>query len=791
MFKSHFKSAWRNLKTNKFYSIINIAGLAVGLATGIILLLWVQDEMSYNKFNKDYQDIYQLSAHFPANGHEVTWSSVPGPLAVFAQSIPQVKSIVRIYESWNQVLANEDRSKVFDGFHIAAIDSSFLAIFDFKLEKGNAFQLFPDINAIILTQATAKKFFGNNNAMGKTIIYDGARFTVSGILRDFPKNSSLRYDALFPMSYYAQRFAANGGNAGWKTIDEDLGNYSFNTFVKLLPGVDPSKIGSMLSALYKKARNGKSETQFRLQNLADIHLVGADGNDAALRMVQLFMLVAILLLIIASINYINLSTARSMIRYKEVGIRKIIGANKKQLFLQFITETFLLFCVAIVLAVLFMTLFMPLYNSISGKEFHFSTIKRDAWEVIGWAVVGTLVAAGIYPALLLSSFRPIQALQGKVAGIGTAFFRKMLVVFQFIVSVILIVSTLVISQQMRYVRNKNIGYDKNYVFRVPLTPKVVNHIDAVKNELSKQQGIVSVSTSNIYDMSALGNATGDINWPGKPANSNMVIGQAVMDKDFIPTMKMQFIAGKNFSGTPADSAHYIVNEAMIKAMGLQPPYIGQSISFHNNKGTIIGVLKDFNFKSLKKKITPLLFYSWDWKGNMLYVRTTARGAQHAIAAVKDQYKRYAGDIPFSYDFIDKQFEAKYKSDQRAGTLFNFFAGIAIFISCLGLLGLATFTAQRRTKEIGIRKVLGASVVNIIKLISIDFLKLVFLAIIIAIPLSWLAMNNWLQNFAYRTNISGWTFVVAGLLAISIALLTVSWQAVRVARANPVEALRRE
>ena len=410
---------------------------------------------------------------------------------------------------------------------------------------------------------------------------------------------------------------------------------------------------------------------------------------------------------------------------------------------------------------------------------------------ISIAIGGTLIASSIYPAVLLTSFNPIQAIKGKVSvGIGTVLFRKVLVVFQFAISVILIVSTLVISHQMQFIRNKNLGYDKSYVFSVPLTNEVSQKADAVKNELSRQSGILNVSVSNIYNVSNIGNSTSDIKWPGNPANYSMNITQANIDKDFVPTMKMQFIEGGNFTGVPADSTHYILNEKAVKLMDMKPPYVGKEISFHNNKGTIIGVLKDFNFKSLKEEITPLIFYSYGTK-NILYVRTTAKDAQQAIAATETQYKKYAGDIPFSYNFVDKQFDQLYQSDQRTGTLFNLFAGIAIFISCLGLFGLATYTAQVRTKEIGVRKVLGASVPNIIRLISADFLKLIFIAIIIAIPVAWYGMNKWLEDFAYKANISWWIFLIAACIAIFIALITVSFQAVKAALENPVESLRSE
>ena len=343
---------------------------------------------------------------------------------------------------------------------------------------------------------------------------------------------------------------------------------------------------------------------------------------------------------------------------------------------------------------------------------------------------------------------------------------------------------------MHYIKSKDVGYDKSYVFSVPLTREVVDHLDAAKTELKKQPGISNVSTSDAYDFSNVSSSTSDIEWAGKPANSNMHITQVSAGKDFIPTMKIKFLEGNDFSGMPADSAHYILNETAVKQMGLKAPYVGQEISFHNWKGTIRGVVKDFNYQSLKQKISPLLFYS-RWKGNVLYIRTSANNVQQAIAVAEKQYKKYAGNIPFRYNFLDKSFEAQYKSDQRAGTLFNAFAGIAIFISCLGLFGLATYTAQVKTKEIGIRKVLGASVAGIVKLISKDFLKLVIIAIIIATPISWWAMNKWLQGFEYRVNISWWIFISAGIIATCIALFTISYQAIKAAIANPVKSLRTE
>lgn len=792
MFKNYFKTAWRSLLRNKFYSAINISGLAAGLATGIMLLLWVQNELSYDKFNKGYQSIYKLSSHFNDNGEKQVWNGVPGPLAVFAKTIPEVQAVVRTQNEFDQVLSNKDRTKIFDGNKVAVVDSGFFELFSFKLLEGNEKALFPNDNSVVLSQSTAQKLFGNEDAIGKTIGFNKSNFTVTGVLEDFPENSSLRYDAIFPMAFYAQQFTAWGGNGDWKTIDEDMGDFSFTTFVKLQSGANSVKTGQLFSSAYKKAKNGDSNASFQLQNLGDTHLISADGNTSSLRMVKIFMLVVILLLAIASINYVNLSTARSLIRAKEVSIRKIIGAKKQQLFFQFTVETILLFCFATMLAIILIFLLMPLYNDISGKTLSFNLTDINVWKVVGLAVIGTLVASSIYPAFLLSSFKPIESLKGKISTrVGIASFRKGLVVFQFSISVILLVCTIIMSNQMNFIKNKDLGYDKSYVFSVPLTQEVMDHLDAVKSELQKQQGILNVSASDVYSLANLSSSTGDIDWETKPANSNMMITQISTDKDFIPTMKMIFVEGGNFTGTPIDSSSYILNQTAVKKMGLKQPYVGQQISFHNNKGTIIGVVQDFNFQSLKEKISPLIFYTFQHYRNILYLSTTAGKAQQAIAAVEKQYKKYAGDIPFSYNFLDKSFEAQYKSDQRSGILFKVFAGIAIFISCLGLFGLATYTAQVKTKEIGIRKVLGASVGGIVKLISKDFLKLVIIAIIIAIPIAWWAMNTWLEDFAYRINITWWVFVIAGVVALLIALLTVSFQAIKAAVANPVKSLRSE
>ena len=797
MIKTYFKIAWRNLKANKFYSIVNISGLAVGLATGIMLLLWVLNEFSYNKFNQKWKNIYQINSHITLETKSLAWQGVPGPLSIMAKKNPNVISVLRLVSDnenpklSNKVLANIDLTKTFDNNNVVYADSNFLSFFDYKLLKGNRDAFLPNANSVALTQSTANKLFGTDDAIGKIVRFDKNSFTVTAVLQDFPHNSSLQYDAIFPVDYYAQQFTANGGNHGWKTIDEDINDYSFRTFLLINSNTNTSRIEKKLTYLFNATRNGQAATTFQLQNLGDLHLTGIDGDDSALQMVRIMALVAISILIIAIINYVNLCTARSLIRVKEISIKKIIGAKKGQLFLQFITETVLTFVFAIFIAIVLITLLKPLYDRITGEQLIFSLSNFSMLEILFSALVGTILISSVYPAMLLSSFKPLGAVREKsFLGIKTSSFRKSLVVLQFAISFILLVGTIVMGKQMAYMRNKDLGYDKNYVFTVSFPGESMKSADAIENELLLQKGILNVSFSSAKDITNLTEVSGDIVWDGKEDSVPFILWRVQADKNFIPTMKYHFIAGTNFTGTPSDDNKYILNETAVKAMGLKSPYLGTKIGYGNADGEIIGVLKDFNFKSLKDPVAPLVIRTSGFK-NILYVRTTGAGAQAAIKAVELQYKKYATSTPFSYDFLDKTFESHYQSEQRTGTLFTTFAAIAIFISCLGLFGLATYTAQVKTKEIGIRKVLGASVGSVVQLISKDFLKLITIATVIATPLAYWAMNKWLQDFAYRINMSWRMFGLAVALIMLIALITISLQSIKAAIANPVNSLRTE
>lgn len=788
MFRNYFTTALRNLWKNKFYSSINIVGLSVGLAVGMMILIWVQDELSFDSFQAKADRIYKINSHVGEGTSAQVWETSPSPLVVFSKNeIPEVESAVRIKDVWDMSLFTYGNNK-FVLSNLAYVDNSFFSVFNFNFIKGDSKNPFKDANSVLITQSMAIKFFGDSDPIGKIITTDAKEnFTVTAVVEDFPNNSSLWYNMLFPMENYAKKFKGNGD---WKTIDEDMGNYTFNNYLLLKPGSNPDVVGGKVSKLYLRKRNEEpKEGLFRLQALKQLHLYGADGNSSAMQTVRTFLMVAILILLIACINYVNLSTARSMLRSKEVSVRKIIGAGKLQLFTQFIFESALLFVIGSALALVIVKLLFPFFNELSGKDLVFSLSNPNMWKIIGAAIIGSLVVASIYPALLLSSFKPIEALKGKLSfGGGNTQFRKVLVVTQFVFSVALIISTIVISLQLKFVREKNLGYDREHVLAVSIREEMYQHYDAVRTELKKMPGVIDVSSSDA-SVTAINSTTSDTDWEGKPANSSFLVHPASIDQYQIPLFKMQMVAGRNFAGVKADSANIILNETAIREAGIKDP-IGKWFTLWDTKATIIGVVKDFHYASLKKRIEPMVFYysPANWA---VYIKTTGKDANKAIASMEKMWNKYSPEYPFSYSFIDEQYDRLYRTEQQTGKLFNIFAVVAILISCLGLFGLAAYTAQVKTKEIGIRKVLGASVVNIIQLLAKDFIALVLIALVIAAPLGWWAMNSWLQDFAFRINISWWIFLAAGITAVFIALVTVSSQAIKAALANPVKSLKEE
>jgi putative ABC transport system permease protein len=789
MLRNYFRTAWRNLVKNRFYSLINMTGLTAGLAVGILILLWVQDELSFDRFHRQANQIYRLENWAGTGSSRQIWQSTVAPIAEMGKKeLPGIKDAVRLsYNGMFNLFKYKD--KTVNEQNTTFADPTLFSMFDFPLIQGNPANPFPDNHSIVLTEKTARRYFGTENPIGKILVSDNnTSFKVSGIVQDFPKNSSIQRDMVLPISLLFDKMYE--GRTDGKNKDNDFSQFNYDTYFLLQPGASTSSLTDKLRNIHLRNKPDDTDLTYLLQPLPDMHLYRADGSEGGIETVRMFSIIAGLILVIACINYVNLSTARSMLRSKEVSMRKIVGAAKGQLFMQFVIETALLFTLAAILAIGLMYILLPAYNQLSRKELVIDFADYRLWQIIGLTILGTLIASSIYPAVLLSSFEPLKALKGKVsARLSEAVFRKVLVVTQFAVSVILIASTFIISNQMRYIRSKELGYDKAHVFGFFMRDEMRSHYDAVKANLLNQPGVAAVTraSSNIVQIGA---QTGDNEWDGKEKGETMFVRPVAIDKDFIPFFKMQLAQGANFTGAVADSVHFILNETAVKRARIQNP-IGKPFRLWKTKGVITGVVKDFHFASMRQKIEPAVFYYNPNQMWALYVKTTGQGATQAVAATERAYKQYNADFPFEYTFLDDSFNNLYQSEQQTALLFNVFATIAILISCLGLFGLATYTAQVRTREIGVRKVLGASVTGIIQLLAKDFVKLVIIAIVIATPIAWYAMSLWLQDFAYRIDVPWWVFLLAGVLALAVALLTVSFQSVKAALMNPVKSLRSE
>lgn len=785
MLRNYIKTAWRNLLRNKFYSAINIAGLTIGLAVGMLILLWVQDELSFDSFHKQTANIYRLELWGGTGANRQIFQIGVAPIAPFSrQQLPEVKDYVRTTGNYDYSLYKY-QDKVFGDENVVYADPSFFTVFDFNLIKGNSEKPFTDDHSIVITQTTAHKFFGDADPIGKAIVADNKEnFTVSGVINDFAKNSSLQYDMVTPISLHFKTMLAQKND-----MSNNFRFFNYQTYLLIKPGADIKKLAKQITQVHLAHKPDDTDADYLLLPLSKMHLYNADLSDRGITTVRIFMVIAILTLTIACINYVNLSTARSMLRSKEISMRKIIGAGKTQLFLQFVVETALLFAFAAILAVGLIFVLMPAFNQIAGKEMSLNLGDYHIWLVLFLSIGGTLAASSIYPALLLSSFEPLKALKGKIsASLGDVLFRKILVVTQFSFSIILIIGTIVITSQLNYIRTTGVGYDKGHVLTFWMRD-MANHYEAAKAELMKQPGILDVTRSN-QNIVRFQGFTGDVDWNGKDPKQNIIIHPIVVDKDLVSFFKMKMVEGATFTGAKNDTAHFILNEAAIKEMGIKNP-VGKRFRMQGINGTIIGVVKDFHYDSMKEKIAPSMFWFVPKELNKIYIKTTAHDGAKAIAAAERQFKQYNGEYPFSYAFLDDIFDNIYQSEQREGTLFTDFAAIAIFISCLGLLGLAAYTGQVRTREIGVRKVLGASMSNLVGLLTKDFLKLVLLSIVIASPVAWYFMHKWLQDFAYKIGINWWVFALAGGMSIIIAFITISIQAIKAALTNPVKTLRSE
>ncbi|HEY5369972.1 MAG TPA: ABC transporter permease [Hanamia sp.] len=803
MFKNYVKSAWRNIRKNKLFSFINILGLSLGMATCFIIMLYVQDELSYDKFNANAANIVRVIFKADINGGKINESVTMPPVAqTMKNDFPEVQDATRLLNYGSPKISYKD--KVFKNDHLAFADANFFSIFTLPMIEGNAKTALLQPHTIVITQTTAKKYFGNEDAIGKSItlsVDNNQPYIVTGVIKDIPANSHFHFDMFGSMVGYADSKSDSWMDGG------------YHTYLLLKPGADLSKIDARFPAMVKKymgpqiqQRMGLSLEQFTskgnalgftLQPLTDIHLYGDTNNEfepgGNAMYVYIFGGIALFMLIVACINFINLSTAGAAKRAKEVGVRKVAGSNRFQLIKQFLSESILITFCALLVAFAIVGIALPVFNNFAGKQLSF-----DIQPVLAFLGLGLLVGvlAGIYPAFYLSSFKPIAVLKGKLVTNHKSFgLRSSLVVFQFFISVALIIGTIVVYQQMKYIQNKDLGFNKEQLITIPNSYALGNNEKVFKQQMLQDPRIVN-ATMSYYKPAGPTSYNNGLAYP--QGNDKQIVSGVDyhVDEAYIPTMGMKMLNGRNFSKDFAtDSAAIILNETAAKALGWDAvTAVGKTVIRQNSdRGNnfpfhVIGVVKNFNFKSLHEAISPL-YMTLNPEGGLIFKIKTADVAG-LLTTMKNQWDSYKTGEPFEYNFMDELFNT-YATENKTASILNLFSILTIFVACLGLFGLVTYTAEQRRKEIGIRKVLGASVTQVTSMLSKEFLKFVLIASLIAFPIAWWAMNKWLQSFAYRIHISWWVFLAAGVIAILIALITVSFQAIKAAVANPVESLRTE
>ncbi len=789
MFKNYLKTAWRNITRTIGYCTLNITGLAIGMAVALLIGLWVYDQYSYDKFLPEYQSVYRVQRNFHSNGDTLTFPTTSLKLAdALRTQIPEIEYVAESDWTGNHGLNVGDK-KFYMGGAIAGTD--FFKIFQHQFIKGNANSAFKDPYSIVLTQFFAKSLFGNEEAMNKTVRFDNAHdLKVTGIIKDIPRNTTFRFNYVVPSSYV---YAVN------PDVKADglrsFGNNNLQIFVKLKPGISYAQVAPKLRNIEhtEKGSINAMSSYVTLQPIERWHLYSnyVNGKDTAgfLDYVKMFSIIGLLVLIIACINFINLTTARSEKRAKEVGVRKAIGSQRKDIVIQFLTEAFLLTTIAFVFAVLFAWMSLPAFNTLTESQITIPFENIYFWlSMIGCLLV-TALLAGSRPAFYLSSFNPVKVLKGSIQAGKSSLSRKVLVVIQFSCSIALIISTVIIYQQIQYAKSRPTGYSLNRLLATNMNDDLHKNFTALKNELLTKGIVSSITTASSPATNVWWHSDVD-EWAGKNPGENIEMGTIFVSEDYFKTVGMRMNDGRDFSNA-YDSTSVIFNEAAIKGMRIKNP-VGQKINWQGKDFTIAGVVKDALMISPFKAADPTMFFcSPDPQGNLIYRLSPNKKTQDAIAKLTATFNKYAPAYPYDYSFSDADYASKFNLEMLIGKLAGIFAALAIFISCLGLFGLAAYVAERRTKEIGIRKVLGASVQQVWLLLSKDFIVLVLISCLIAAPISYYFLHNWLLNYDYRITIGAGVFVAGGLMALLITIITISFQAIKAAIANPVKSLRTE
>jgi putative ABC transport system permease protein len=809
MISNYLKIAFRNLMKYKFISFINLFGLTIGLTCCLLILTYILNELSYDRYSKNSDNIYRVTRSFnnPETGApSLNLGTIAPPFGPLLENdFKEIKKITRLLPNGQTPMRYED--KMFNEQNVFFADENLFDFFKVDVVKGNPSKALTDPFCVMLSETVAKKYFGNDEALNKMIRIDNnINLKVTGVYKSFPSNAHVHPEIM--VSFNTLKDTAIYGEQQLRT---NWGNNSFFTYLLVPEGFKPEKLEKQFPAFLDRHMEDGPQAKFKpsqwtalsLQKLTDIHLYSHTDFEAEengdIKRVYVFSAIALFILLIACINYMNLSTARSALRAREIGVRKVVGAQRKEIIAQFLSESVMVSFLALIIALALTWISLPWLNKLSGQQLNINTLFT--WKIfipviLVPFIVGTL--SGIYPALFMSSFRPVMVLKGLFkAGGGNISFRQVLVTLQFAISIILIISTAVVFKQLRYMQQKSLGFNREHVVTLPYNNGLGERYEAFRNELLANSNIKDLGRSSRIPTGRLLDAMGSqIDRGDSLAPTNADIKYVSADHDFVTTYGVKIVAGRNFARDfSTDTGSFLINEAAVKVLGLKDNQdaIGKNFQYGGRRGQLIGVFNDFHFESMHQKIVPLVLLVPRTQNNYgaISVKISGKNIPGALAHVENTWRKFLPEVPFQYTFLDENFDRLYQSELRQGTIFTVFACIAIFIACLGLFGLSAFAITQRIKEIGIRKVLGADVSTIVALLSKDFLKLVLIAALIAFPIAWYAMRTWLEDFAYRINIPWWIFIVAGILAAIVALFTISFQAIKAALANPVKSLRTE
>jgi putative ABC transport system permease protein len=786
MIRSYLKTSWRNLLKYKIYSAINLFGLAIGMACTLLIFLWIQDELSYDRFHEKSDRIYRVYTESQSDGNIKQRAKTPAPLAsALVNDFPEILDAVTMD---NNVYFVRYGNKRFHE-HVFFSDPEIFDIFTLPLIKGDSKTALKEPYTIVISENAREKYFGEDDPLGKTLMLNKRyAFNITGVFKDIPRNSHLRFDFLASFINYKSRYMDQWGISNFHTYVLTSEEFSYERFHDLIPDFVERYRGSETRYVYK--------LEYLLQPITSIHLhshmqgeIAANGN---IDNIFVFSAIGFFILLMACFNYINLSTARYTTRAKEVGIRKVIGAHRLQIIRQFLGESIYISFFALVAAVIAAHLILPLFNSLAGKELSITYLKNHALLLLMISIVVAVGAAsGSYPALLYSAFQPAGVLKGtERVRMKGHFLRKILIVAQFVISIVFVIGTLTIHNQLTYVRNKKLGFNKEHVVNIPLYDEdAMKKIDIIKYEFLQNPGILSVSATGYRPGGIVFNQN---YWrEGASEDEYPMIQWISVDPDFLRTYEIELLAGRNFSTQfPTDIEHaYILNESAVKEMGWESP-LGKQFEI-NKKGTVIGVIKDFHFKSLHQKLEPMALCLTPGDFEYLAVRINPENISHTLNFLQNKWQDLVPNQIFQFSFLDEDYDNLYRAEIKLSKIFGYIALFAIFIACLGLFGLTALISELRTKEIAVRKVLGASISGIAYMLSVEFLKLLLVANLIAWPLAWYAMNQWLENFSYRTNLEIWIFMAAGIFTVVIAFATMSYQSFKAATTDPIDLLRYE